>query len=110
MCRSARCRMVQKSLVLCFLAGEAALGQTASESPRPDWRKIGTTSIELRLAAPATGPVDNVWFSLDGRTLYARTHSGKTFETVDFESWTPSVAPPVRPDFSVPAQRLPAPN
>ncbi|HXA03756.1 MAG TPA: hypothetical protein VNY30_02915 [Bryobacteraceae bacterium] len=62
------------------------------------------------MAAPATGPVDNVWFSLDGRTLYARLHSGKTFETVDFENWTPSAAPPVRPDFSVPAQRLPAPN
>jgi uncharacterized protein (TIGR03437 family) len=97
-------------LVISFLACAVALGQTASESPRPDWRKIGTTSIELRLAAPATGPVDNVWFSLDGRTLYARLHSGKTFETVDFENWTPSGEPPVRPDFSVPAQRLPAPN
>ncbi len=110
MCQLDTSRAGRKSLVVCFLACAVALGQTASESPRPDWRKIGTNSIELRLAAPATGPVDNVWFSVDGRTLYARTHSGKTFETVDFENWTPSVAPPVRPDFSVPAQRLPAPN
>ena len=110
MCQLYTSRAGRKSLVISFLACAVALGQTASESPRPDWRKIGTTSIELRLAAPATGPVDNVWFSLDGRTLYARLHSGKTFETVDFENWTPSAAPPVRPDFSVPAQRLPAPN
>ena len=110
MCQLYTSRAGRKSLVISFLACAVALGQTASESPRPDWRKIGTTSIELRLAAPATGPVDNVWFSLDGRTLYARLHSGKTFETVDFENWTPSGEPPVRPDFSVPAQRLPAPN
>jgi len=110
MCQSATSRMVQKSLVLCFLACEAALGQTAGESPRLDWRKVGPSSIELRLAAPATGAVDNVWFSLDGRTLYARTHSGKTFETVDFENWTASVAAPARPDFAGSPQRLPAPN
>jgi hypothetical protein len=110
MCQLYTSRAGRKSLVISFLACAVALGQTASESPRPDWRKIGSTSIELRLAAPATGPVDNVWFSLDGRTLYARLHSGKTFETVDFENWTPSGEPPVRPDFSVPAQRLPAPN
>jgi uncharacterized protein (TIGR03437 family) len=41
------------------------------------------------LASPATGPVDTVWFGADGR-LYARTHSGRTFETSDYEIWTPS--------------------
>src|SRR5579863_1449372 len=105
--------MAHKSSLICFLACGVALAQTASEGPRPDWRKVGASSIELRLAAPATGPVDNVWFSTDGRTLYARTHSGKTFETVDFENWTASMAPPVRPDFSGfsdSAQRLPAPD
>jgi uncharacterized protein (TIGR03437 family) len=45
--------------------------------------------VELMLASPATGPVDTVWFGPDGR-LYARTHSGRTFETSDFEIWTPS--------------------
>jgi uncharacterized protein (TIGR03437 family) len=33
--------------------------------------------------------VDTVWFGADGR-LFARTHSGRTFETSDFEIWTPS--------------------
>ena len=110
MCQLDTSRAVRKWLVACFVTGAVALGQTASESARLDWRKIGSSSIELGLAAPATGPVDNVWFSPDGRMLYARTHSGKTFETVDFENWTASVAPAARPDFSGSAQRLPAPN
>jgi uncharacterized protein (TIGR03437 family) len=110
MCQLDTSRAVRKWLVACFLTGAIAVGQTASESARPDWRNIGSSSIELGLAAPATGPVDNVWFTPDGRTLYARTRSGKTFETVDFENWTVSVAPPARPDFSGSAQRLPAPN
>ena len=110
MCQLDTSRAARKWLVALCLTGAVALGQTASESARPDWRKVGSSAIELGLAAPATGPVDNVWFSPDGRTLYARTHSGKTFETVDFENWTASVAPPARPDFSGSAQRLPAPN
>jgi uncharacterized protein (TIGR03437 family) len=48
------------------------------------------------LASPATGPVDTVWFGPDGR-LFAKTHSGKTFETADFEIWLPSVNPPAAP-------------
>src|SRR5579863_3502730 len=100
--------MAHKSSLICFLACGVALAQTASEGPRPDWRKVGASSIELRLAAPATGPVDHVWFSTDGRTLYARTHSGKTFETVDFENWMASAAMPLQDVSSGLADRLPA--
>ena len=80
----------QRWLVASLLVGGVALGQTATEALRPAWRKVGSSSVELMLAAPATGAVDSVWFAPDGRTLYARTHSGKTFETADFENWTPS--------------------
>jgi len=52
------------------------------------WRKIGSYAAELRLASPATGPVDRVWFNADGSVLYARTRSGKVFQTPDFETWT----------------------
>ena len=100
----------RRALIVGLLACAVALGQTQSASPRPDWRKMGSSSIELALAAPATGPVDHVWFAPDGRTLYARTHSGKTFETVDFENWTPSAQQPPRADSSAPAERLPAQN
>jgi uncharacterized protein (TIGR03437 family) len=65
---------------------------------------VGTPAVELLLASPATGPVDTVWFGPDGR-LFARTHSGRTFETSDFEIWTPSAntttpQPPMRPQVS----------
>jgi len=61
---------------------------------RPDWRKIGSSSVDLNLASPATGPVDAVWFSADGAQLYARTRSGRIFETADFETWTTAVSVP----------------
>src|SRR5216683_1169257 len=99
-----------KLLLVSAVACGLALGQTTPASQRLDWRKVGSSSVELMLAAPATGAVDSVWFAPDGRTLYARTHSGKTFETADFENWTPSTAS--RPDSAraVTAERLPAPN
>ena len=46
--------------------------------------------MDLLLASPATGPVEKVWFSESGGTLYARTRSGKVFETSDYEVWLPS--------------------
>jgi uncharacterized protein (TIGR03437 family) len=95
-----------------ILAGALASAQTAPESVRLDWRKVGSTSVDLKLAAPATGPVDEVWFGPEGRTLYARTHSGKVFETVDFEDWTATAtfAPRFDAAGAVTAERLPAAN
>ncbi|MFN7994537.1 MAG: hypothetical protein U0Q18_13100 [Bryobacteraceae bacterium] len=70
--------------VVC-LAG-TALAQTAPV----EWRRIGNTAVEIGLASPATGPVLAVWYSADGSRLFARTKSGHTFETADFENWAPS--------------------
>jgi len=43
--------------------------------------------------------VDRVWYSEDGSTLYARTASGRIFQTNDFERWRlvadPRIAAPV---------------
>jgi uncharacterized protein (TIGR03437 family) len=52
-----------------------------------DWRHIGNSAIELSMPSVTTGRVDRVWYSADGSTLYARTFSGRIFETVDFEQW-----------------------
>ncbi|HLK47154.1 MAG TPA: hypothetical protein VKT49_03410 [Bryobacteraceae bacterium] len=62
------------------------------------------------LAAPATGSVERVWFSRDGAELFARTASGRTFSTIDFETWsaTTAMAPAALPD--APAARLPDPT
>jgi uncharacterized protein (TIGR03437 family) len=94
------------------MAGALALGQTGSEPLRLDWRKAGSSSVDLMLAAPATGPMNEVWFSPDGRTLYARTQSGKVLQTVDFENWTAAATPASRsePLTGITAARLPAAN
>jgi uncharacterized protein (TIGR03437 family) len=61
------------------------------------------------LAAPATGPVDQVWFGTDG-VLYAKARSGKVFQTSDFETWSPAIQPPDPPlamDVAVPRRPEP---
>ncbi|HYL95654.1 MAG TPA: hypothetical protein VET69_07610, partial [Terriglobales bacterium] len=63
---------------------------SAAGQPQPEWRKVGSPAVELMLASPATGPVAQVWFSPDGSRLMARTASGRTFVTSDFEDWVPS--------------------
>src|SRR5579872_1794732 len=89
-----------------------AFGQGVADSARLDWRKVGGTTVDLTLASPATGSVDEVWFGPEGHTLYARTHAGKVYETVDFESWTPATSPAPHADSSVgvTAERLPDSN
>jgi uncharacterized protein (TIGR03437 family) len=102
----------RRLLVVSLAACAAALAQTASDSVRPDWRRVGSTSLEVMLASPATGPVDQVWFGPEGRILFARTHTGRVFETLDFENWTLSVTPPPHPEIAITltAERLPAAN
>jgi hypothetical protein len=61
-----------------FLAATVAFAQTA-----PAWRKVGSASVDLQLAGPATGSVAQVWFAPGGGVLFARTASGAVFETAD---------------------------
>jgi uncharacterized protein (TIGR03437 family) len=78
-----------------ILALVLATGSSAWAQQSPDWRKIGGEAFETSLASPATGPMDRVWYSPDGSILYGRTNSGLTFQTSDFENWTPAdVQPP----------------
>jgi uncharacterized protein (TIGR03437 family) len=83
----------------------------AAAQPRPDWRKVGSSSVELMLASPATGPVERVWYSADGSLLFARTPSGKVFETADFQTWA-AVSIVAETDTQIPAApaRLPEPG
>jgi len=48
---------------------------------------VGNSAIESALPSAATGPVDRVWYSLDGLNLFAKTASGRVFRTSDFEKW-----------------------
>jgi uncharacterized protein (TIGR03437 family) len=81
---------------LLLLAALSALAQPPTAF-RPDWRRIGTSSVEMSLASAATGAVDRVWYSPDGATLFARLPSGNTFETNDFESWKAALDAPQPP-------------
>jgi uncharacterized protein (TIGR03437 family) len=66
-----------------LLTGFTALAQSIGI----DWRHIGNAAVELGLPSVATGAVDRVWYSGDGSVLYARTTSGRTYQTTDFEQW-----------------------
>jgi uncharacterized protein (TIGR03437 family) len=75
------------------------------------WRPVGTSSADLQLAAPATGPVIQVWYSDDGSQLYALTKSGKLFETLNFEAWVPASGDPKPPGtFNRVPARIPDPS
>jgi|SRR5208283_4817970 len=94
---SAVCHKGTLRVSVCFaaaiLTGAATFAQAA-----PAWRKVGSAAADLQLAGPATGPVAQVWFSLGGGVLYARSASGAVFATADFETWTPATGaadPPV---------------
>lgn len=75
------------AVVLLVLGAASGWAQSST-----DWYHAGNSLVDLSLAGLASGPVDRVWYSPDGGTLYALTSSGKTFETSDFESWKPSQA------------------
>ncbi len=68
-----------------------ALAALATAQTSPAWRRVGGAAVDLSLASPATGPVDRVWFSPNG-VLFARSASGKIFQTADFEFWAPAPA------------------
>lgn len=64
-------------------------GLLAAQTAPVEWRRVGNPAIDMGLASPATGPVNNVWYSPDGARLFARTRAGQVLATDDFESWSP---------------------
>jgi photosystem II stability/assembly factor-like uncharacterized protein len=52
-----------------------------------EWRRVGSTVLDLSLASPAGGPIDRVWYSADGSRFFAKTQSGRVWQTADFEKW-----------------------
>jgi uncharacterized protein (TIGR03437 family) len=88
-----------------LVAAAAVWGQATPSAP--EWRKVGSAAFDRRLAAPATGPVDRVWFSPEGGVLFARTQSGHIFQTADFSSWMPAPSATEPPPATIPSM-LPA--
>jgi len=73
------------------------LAGVLSATAQTDWRRVGGSAVDLRLAGPVTGSMTNVWFKDDGSALYAQSASGKVFETQDFENWFPAIDAPPAP-------------
>ena len=92
--------MLKKLAVLSLAAAASLAAQT-------NWRKVGGTTFEAGLAAPATGAVASVWFSPDGGKLYVTTVSGNTWETADFENWSKTTAVPPHPNNAISGLRAP---
>jgi uncharacterized protein (TIGR03437 family) len=73
-------------------------GQVSGQTGGVGWRHVGNSAIELPLPSLATGAVERVWYSSEGSSLFAKTTSGRVFETGDFEQWRlitdPKVSPP----------------
>lgn len=69
------------------VAALAATQSSALAQSAPAWNRVAGTTLNLGLAGPATGPVQAVWYSAAGDRLFARTASGRVFETSDFQQW-----------------------
>lgn len=94
-----------------FLAQPVWAQSPVAPSANPDWYHVGNSLVDFSLAGLAGGPVDRVWYSPDGATLYAITSSGKTFETQTFETWRTSATPAPSPaDLSTSGTPLPEPG
>jgi uncharacterized protein (TIGR03437 family) len=91
MCRRATIRVVRQAglAALPWFALVQGWGQAWGQETGVVWRHVGNSAIELgtQLPSAATGPVDRVWYSPDGSRLFAKTASGRVFETPDFEQW-----------------------
>src|SRR5580698_7010493 len=85
MCRRATVRLVM--IAGLAMGSRCAWGQGSRVSGVVGWRHIGNSAMELALPSLATGAVDRVWYSPDGASLYAKTASGRVFQTSDFEQW-----------------------
>src|SRR5579863_3116416 len=103
MCRNATIR---------FFAGLAlgglALAQQPAKTPAAlEWRRAGNSALELGLPSLATGAVERVWYPAGGGRLLARTASGRTFETSDFEQWRDAGSPVAPPEPNAIAASVP---
>lgn len=58
-----------------------------AQVPKPDWRRIGNSGVDLALPSVATGPIERVWYSEDGTRLFARAGADRTFVSRDMEGW-----------------------
>lgn len=92
-------RLATRNLLLlsaaALLASNIAAQTSVSAQVKPDWRRVGTSTLAEGLAAPSSGgAVDRVHFLEDGR-LQVALPGGRVWQTSDGESWTPAESMPI---------------
>ena len=105
MCRAATVRLGYAIGVLVVSAATVC-----AQSVSLDWRHIGNSAIDLSMPSVATGAVDRVWYSSDGSILYAKSASGRIFETRDFEQWQRVQDANVVPPPAINSEGVPVPE
>ena len=108
MCRNATVRGLGAAIILLHASSIGTIRAQTVE-PTLEWRRIGSTSIDMALPAPATGPVARVWYNADGSALFAQTRNGRIWTSTDFETWKPSAGQIVPTKIRIAAARLPGP-
>jgi len=93
------CHKATVRKIACLGLALGLLGAPATAQISAEWRRVGSTTLDLSLASAATGPVERVWFSEDGTRLFVRTGLKRTYSTLDFEHWqfTADAAAPESP-------------
>ncbi len=86
--------------LLGLLATSVALAQAPAPAPSLDWRKLGSSNLDLGLPALATGAVIHVSY-VDG-VLSIETRDGRRFLSSDGDKWLPN---PVNGPIAEPAKR-----
>jgi uncharacterized protein (TIGR03437 family) len=63
------------------------LAMSLHAQTNPQWRHVGTATLDLGLADLATGPVQRVLYTSDGARMAALLADGRVMETRDFSTW-----------------------
>ena len=63
-----------------------------------DWKRLGSTGVAAGFAGPVGRPVDDAWFSADGRRLFAAVGEGDLWSSADAGlTWSRSAAESAEP-------------
>lgn len=88
-------RRIHQSALL--VVATVVVAAVAHAQATPHWVPVAGFTVNRGLAGPATGPVQSVWYSANGKRLLVETRSGRVFESNDFQHWQLNHSDPVPP-------------
>ena len=89
---------VRPALLLAACVISVLLGATALPAAPPDWQRMGGTGVAAGLAGPAGRPIEDAWFSADGRSLNVVLLGNSLWTSEDLGlTWSPVARDPNEP-------------